>query len=67
MDDDSIVDLLKSRGEDSSYKARCKLAARYGIYDYVGTAEQNSELIAFVRSGPPPLLSWWAWIKRAFS
>jgi hypothetical protein len=66
MDNDSIVDVLKSRGEDSSFQARRKLAERYGIFGYTGTAEQNSELLAFVVSGPPPLLSWWAWLKRIF-
>ena len=66
MDDASIVDVLKARGEDSSFQGRRKLAERYGIYGYTGTAEQNSELIAFVVSGPPPLLSWWAWLMRIF-
>ena len=66
MDDDSIVDFLKSRGEDSSFQARRTLAGRYGIYGYTGTAEQNNELLAFLRSGAPPALSWWAWLMRIF-
>jgi hypothetical protein len=66
MDDDSVVDYLKSQGRDSSFQNRRALAASYGITGYTGTAEQNIELLAYLRAGSPPLLSWWAWLKRIF-
>lgn len=47
----SIVDYLKSEGRDSSYSARKKLAAQYGISNYSGTAAQNTQLLKKLRSG----------------
>lgn len=47
----SIVDYLKSEGRDSSYSARKKLAAQYGISNYSGTAAQNTQLLNKLRSG----------------
>lgn len=47
----SIVDYLKSVGQDSSQAARSKLAAQYGINDYKYTAEQNLKLLGMLRSG----------------
>lgn len=41
----SIVDLLKSKGMDSSYEARKKLAAESGITNYTGDARQNDALL----------------------
>ncbi len=41
----SIVDYLKSRGQDSSYSARKNLASQYGISGYTGTASQNTQLL----------------------
>lgn len=41
----SIVDYLKSQGQDSSYAARKKLAEQYGITNYSGTASQNTSLL----------------------
>ena len=41
----SIVDLLKSRGEDSSFESRKKLAEEAGIKNYIGTASQNTKLL----------------------
>ena len=41
----SIVDYLKSKGQDSSYSARKQLAQQYGIKDYSGTANQNISLL----------------------
>lgn len=38
----SIVDLLKSHGKDSSYSARKELASSLGITNYSGTAAQNT-------------------------
>lgn len=50
----SIVDYLKSIGEDSSFSNRAKLAKQYGITDYKGTADQNAELLNKMRSGATP-------------
>lgn len=47
----SIVDYLKSQGQDSSYSARKKLASQYGISNYSGTASQNVALLKAVKSG----------------
>ena len=41
----SIVDYLKSTGQDSSYANRKKLAGQYGISNYTGTADQNTKLL----------------------
>ncbi len=46
----SIVDYLKSIGVDSSFAARSKYAANYGISNYRGTAEQNLQLLNLMRS-----------------
>lgn len=42
----SIVDYLNSQKRDSSFSARSKLAAQYGISGYTGTASQNASLLA---------------------
>lgn len=47
----SIVDYLKSKGQDSSYDNRRKMAKKYGIGNYTGTAEQNTALLNKVKSG----------------
>lgn len=47
----SIVDYLKSVGQDSSYSARKKLAEQNGISGYKGTAQQNLSLLSKLRSG----------------
>lgn len=47
----SIVDYLDSIGKDSSFAARKKYAAQYGISNYEGTAAQNLELLDKMRSG----------------
>jgi len=41
----SIVDYLKSIGQDSSYSARSALASQYGITNYTGSADQNIALL----------------------
>lgn len=41
----SVVDLLKDKGMDSSYSNRAKIAAEQGIKNYTGSAQQNIELI----------------------
>src|SRR5699024_5737315 len=41
-----LVDWMKSKGMDSSYSNRKKLAAQYGIKGYKGTASQNNKLLS---------------------
>jgi GH25 family lysozyme M1 (1,4-beta-N-acetylmuramidase) len=41
----SIVEALKSKGADSSYASRKKLAEKLGISGYTGTAAQNVQMI----------------------
>src|SRR5690625_6339872 len=45
----SIVDYLKSIGQPSSFAHRKKLAQRYGIKNYKGTASQNTRLLNALR------------------
>ena len=45
----SIVDYLNSQGIDYSFNNRKKLAAKYGIINYTGTASQNIELLKRLR------------------
>lgn len=45
----SVVDYLKSIGQDSSLAARKKLASRHGISPYTGTASQNTALLKALR------------------
>jgi hypothetical protein len=47
----SVVDYLKSVGQDSSFASRQKLAQQYGISGYTGSAEQNSSLLTKLQSG----------------
>lgn len=49
MKTNSIVDYLKSIGADSSFANRKKLAAKYGIKNYSGTASQNAKLLDKLR------------------
>jgi hypothetical protein len=48
----SIVDYLKLLGQESSYSNRKKLASQMGMQDYMGTAEQNSQMLNFMRNRP---------------
>ena len=50
----SIVDYLKSIGVDSSFANRKKLAQKYGIKNYTGTATQNIQLLNAMRGKPKP-------------
>lgn len=50
----SIVDYLKSRGMDSSFDARRKLANQYGISNYSGTAKQNTSLLKNLQQQSQP-------------
>ena len=43
--DTSIVDYLKSQGQDSSYQSRSQMAGDAGIENYRGTADQNIQLL----------------------
>ena len=45
----SIVDYLKSIGQDSSFSNRKKLAEANGISNYTGTASQNTQLLNILR------------------
>jgi N-acetylmuramoyl-L-alanine amidase CwlA len=49
MKTNSLVDYLKSIGVNSSFANRKKLAAKYGIKNYTGTASQNTELLDKLR------------------
>jgi hypothetical protein len=40
----SVVDLLKTLGDDSSFENRKRLATKYGRPEYRGTAEDNEWL-----------------------
>jgi len=48
-----LVDWMKSKGMDSSYSNRKKLAAQYGIKGYKGTASQNNKLLSKLKAGKP--------------
>src|SRR4051812_14643099 len=48
----SIVDYLKSTGQDASFASRAKLAGQYGITSYSGTAGQNTQLLNTLRGAP---------------
>ncbi|MGD7047101.1 N-acetylmuramoyl-L-alanine amidase [Rossellomorea marisflavi] len=50
----SIVTFLQSIGENSSISNREKLAIKFGIQGYKGTAEQNLKLLDLMRKGVSP-------------
>lgn len=50
----SIVTYLQSIGENSNFSNREKLAAKYGIKGYKGTASQNTKLLSLMRKGSVP-------------
>lgn len=50
---ESIVDYLNAKGQDSSFPARAKLAAAYGIPNYRGTAVQNTQLLELIKADKP--------------
>lgn len=47
----SVVDYLRSQGQDSSFSARKNMADKYGIQNYKGTAEQNTSLLSKLQGG----------------
>ena len=49
----SVVDYLKSKGQDSSFSNRSQLAAKVGIDSYQGTASQNASLLKALPSQKP--------------
>jgi hypothetical protein len=49
IDPNSLTDFLKSHDLPSDYTARAALAHRNDILNYIGTAEQNSRLLAALR------------------
>ncbi|MGD6994012.1 N-acetylmuramoyl-L-alanine amidase family protein [Sutcliffiella horikoshii] len=49
QDTKSIVDYLNSINQDSTFTNRSKLAKRYGIKNYSGTATQNTQLLNKLR------------------
>lgn len=51
----SIVDYLKSKGMDSSFANRERLAKQHGIKNYKGTPEQNTLLLEKLQSGAKPI------------
>lgn len=51
----SIVDYLNSVGQPSDYTSRAKLAAQYGIANYVGSADQNTSLLAILQGKASPI------------
>jgi hypothetical protein len=53
VDPNSVVDAMKSRGMDSSFANRKKLAEEKGITGYTGTASQNTILKNKINTPPP--------------
>lgn len=47
----SIVDYLRSTGQPTDYASRATLAASKGIQGYVGSAQQNTQLLNMLRGG----------------
>ena len=50
-DETSIVDALKSLGENSSYSSRKVIAEANGVEGYMGTAAQNTKLLSLLKQG----------------
>ena len=46
----SIVDYMKSTGQDSSFNNRSNIANAYGISNYTGTAEQNTKMLDMMKN-----------------
>ena len=57
MATNSIVDYLSSKGQDSSYANRAKLAQAQGIQNYTGTAVQNTKLLELLSKPAPATVS----------
>lgn len=50
----SLTDYMKSKGLNASFANRAKLAEKYGIANYTGTAAQNLALLAKLQDGIKP-------------
>ncbi|MBX6361674.1 MAG: hypothetical protein IRZ03_16540 [Acidobacterium ailaaui] len=50
----SLTDYMKSKGMDASFANRAKMAEKYGIANYTGTAAQNLALLAKLQYGTKP-------------
>jgi len=50
----SLIDYMKSKGMDTSFANRAKLAKQYGITNYTGTAAQNLALLAKLQANEKP-------------
>ena len=48
---ESVVDLMKSLGLDSSYENRAKIAKEMGVKNYTGSEEQNIAMHSFISEG----------------
>lgn len=51
VDPNSIVDYLKSQGQDSSYSARQKIAKELNIQGYNGSGTQNTQMLNMLKNG----------------
>lgn len=49
-----LVDYLKAKKLSSSFSARKRMAANYGISNYTGTTAQNLALVAKLKAGVKP-------------
>lgn len=45
----SVVDYLYQKGEDHTFNSRAQLAADYGIQNYVGSEQQNINLLTLLK------------------
>lgn len=45
-----LVDWMKSKGMDSSFNNRAKLAIKYGIKNYEGKSDQNTKLLGYLQN-----------------
>ena len=50
----SVVDYLNLSKQPSDFSSRAKLAQQYGIQNYIGSAEQNTQLLNSLKSGQKP-------------
>lgn len=48
----SVTDLLTSKGQPSDFASRAKLAQQAGITDYIGSTQQNQQLMGFINNPP---------------
>lgn len=46
----SVVDYLNSQGKASDYNSRAGLASQYGISNYTGSADQNTQLLGLLQA-----------------